>query len=188
MIIMIECSVSTTVLYITNTHTGVGFSLDQNNATKACLHSFPFGQRSCGCPGRYPQGQAGVYRAIFFSLGFPEYSKFSKPARAALHLRVTRKPRKRSPGSSQFFWRATRENKTLWGEGGEGKTAHICLIPHFLTYATPYNGRSHDIFSYLDYMENCSSPTAYGLPGWPAYTQELCWQRSSSPRHLQVCT
>ena len=33
-----------------------------------------------------------------------------------------------------------------------------------------------------------SSPTAYGLPGWPGYTQELCWQRSSSPRHLQVCT
>ena len=30
-----------------------------------------------------------------------------------------------------------------------------------------------------------SSPTAYGLPGWPGYTQELCWQRSSSPRHFK---
>ena len=56
---------------------------------------------------------------------------------------------------SLFFLRTTRGNKTLWGKGGEGKTAHICLIPHFLTYATTYNGRSHDIYSYLDYMENC---------------------------------
>ena len=32
-----------------------------------------------------------------------------------------------------FFFSVTRGNKTLWGEGGEGKT----------------------IYSYLDYMENC---------------------------------
>ena len=72
------------------------------------------------------------------------------------------------------------EPKTLWGEGGEGKTAHICLIPHFLTYATTITGVRMTFILIWFIWKIATRHQTQGV------TVSHCWPRSAPEKFSQT--